>query len=65
VVRKVGQNLPIRARPYILMHDVSPTVATHSQSALQSEIGQVLGWEWDGMRRQEIGQTRAWAYPAE
>jgi hypothetical protein len=61
----VRERVYVHGKPYILVPDITLTVALHPQPAADGAIGEVSGFEWVGMRHEEIGQAQAWCYPAD
>lgn len=60
-----GRRVYVHAKPYILLPDITLTVALSERPELSGAIGEVLGSEWTGMRQEEIGQAQAWCYPTD
>src|SRR5713101_2192711 len=52
----------VMAKPYILVPDITLTIATYPQPSTEGAIGEVMGSKWEGMKHQDIGGTQAWYY---
>ncbi len=52
----------VMAKPYILVPEITLTIATYPQPSQEGAIGEVLDSEWQGMKHQDIGNSQAWYY---
>jgi hypothetical protein len=60
-----GDRTYMHGKPYLLVPDITLTVAFSPEPAPTGAIGTVTGSQWTGMRDEEIGQAQAWYYPAD
>jgi hypothetical protein len=60
-----GERVYIHAKPYILIPDITLTVATYSRPAPDGAIGNVVGSDVKKLRPLELGNAQAWYYPAD
>ncbi len=60
-----GLRVYVHAKPYILLPDITLTVALTDPPEQSGAIGEVVGSEWAGMRQEEVGQAQAWYYPTD
>jgi hypothetical protein len=61
----VRERVYVHGKPYLLVPDLTLTVALTPEPESIGAIGTVAGAEWTGMRHEEIGQAQAWYYPAD
>lgn len=60
-----GERTYLHGTLYILVPDITLTVALHDHPTARGAIGEVTASEWTGMRHETIGQCQAWYYPAD
>lgn len=61
----VQERTYVHSKPYVLVPDVTLTVALPPESAPIGAIGSVTESAWIGMRHEDIGQAQAWYYPTD
>ena len=57
-----GERDYVMAKPYILIPNITLTIATYPQPSTEGAIGEVLDSKWEGMKHQDIGNCQAWFY---
>ena len=65
VARLRGTRTYVHAQVFTWEPNVYLTVGLLSRPAVDGSIGQVVGREQRGQRRQELGKAQSWYYPAE
>jgi hypothetical protein len=58
-----GTRTYVHGRPYVLVPDITLTMATYPQPQANGAVGEVLSSEWEAMRHLEVGNAQAWYYP--
>lgn len=61
----VRERVSVHGKPYLLVPDLTLTVALTPESEPAGAIGTVTGSAWTGMRHEDIGQAQAWYYPTD
>lgn len=64
-VQLAGERIYVHAKPYVLVPDITLTVALHPEPTEVGAIGEVASSDWVGMRHIEVGNAQAWHYPAD
>jgi hypothetical protein len=62
---RTGTRIYFHAKPYILIPDITLTIATYPRPAKDGAIGEVIGSDVKKLKPLEIGNAQAWYYPAE
>lgn len=57
-----GERDYVMAKPYILIPNITLTIATYPQQSAGGAIGEVLDSKWEGMNHRDIGTCQAWYY---
>ncbi len=52
----------VMAKPYILVPEITLTIATHPRPSQEGAIGEILESHWQGMKHEDIGHAQSWYY---
>lgn len=65
LAQHTGTRTYFHAKPYVLVPDITLTVALSPDAQPDGAIGRVTKSDLRGVRHREIGQAQAWYYPAD
>jgi hypothetical protein len=57
-----GTRTDVLARPYVLVPDITLSVQLYPQPDITGAVGEVRSSDWEGMKREEVGNCQGWFY---